>query len=87
MPFPHINPEADTDEVRQLVEQYESKIRAMGNIHAVHIMGEMTFSFALVARLQAIGIPCYASTTVRDTIEENGVKTSVFRFSRFRAYI
>ncbi len=86
MPFPHIDPEADTDQVRQLAEQYEVKIRQMTDVRAVHIMGELTFCFALIPMLQNAGIPCVASTTARDTLEHDGIKTSVFRFIRFRAY-
>jgi hypothetical protein len=39
---------------------------------AVHLMGEMTFTFALVRKLQAAGIRCVASTTARDVVEEGG---------------
>ncbi len=85
LPFPAINPEWTADEVRQLAEQYEIKIRHL-NPTAVHIMGELTFSFMLVNKLKEIGIPCIASTTNRVTTEKNGIKTSVFEFVRFRAY-
>ncbi len=83
--FPQINPNANTDEIEQLAEEYETKIRKL-NPSTVHLMGEMTFTFKLVNRLKAIGIPCIASTTERIAEEENGAKTSVFKFVRFRAY-
>lgn len=83
--FPQIDPQADEDGIEKLVEGYELKIRKI-NPMAVHIMGEMTFTFRLVNRLKSIGIPCMASTTNRKVTEKDGVKTSVFEFVRFRSY-
>lgn len=85
LPFPQINPNANADEIEQLAEEYETKVRLL-NPSAIHIMGEMTFTYKLVNRLKAIGISCIASTTERTTEEENGTKTSVFKFVRFRSY-
>ncbi len=90
--FPHIDPEADTNDLFQLAKQYEEKIRKLlaaesTGTFAVHIMGELTFCFALVARLQKAGISCLASTTQRKTIDNgNGSKTVLFDFVRFREY-
>lgn len=86
LPFPNIPPEATADEVRMLAEQYEVKVRR-ADPAAVHLMGEMTFTFALVQRLQAIGIPCIASTTERIAEERDGQKIVTFRFVRFRNYL
>ncbi|MCO5236640.1 MAG: hypothetical protein M9933_10270 [Chitinophagaceae bacterium] len=83
--FPQIHPNANADEIEQLAEEYETKVRLL-NPSAIHIMGEMTFTYKLVNRLKAIGISCIASTTERTTEEENGTKTSVFKFVRFRSY-
>lgn len=86
LPFPQINPEWDDDQIEQLAEEYEIKIRKV-NPQAVHLMGEMTFTFKLVNRLKSIGIPCIASTTERIATDgSNGNKTSVFQFVRFRTY-
>ena len=85
LPFPKINPDSSSDEIEQLAEKYEIKVRQL-NPTAVHIMGEMTFIFKLINRLQVIGIPCVASTTERTADEENGYKTSIFQFVRFREY-
>ena len=49
-------------------------------------MGELTFTFALVSKLKALGIPAIASTTERNSVEETGVKSSVFEFVKFRSY-
>lgn len=92
LPFPAIDPEADTDAVALLAEQYETEIRRLlatesAGAFAVHIMGELTFCFALVARLQKAGISCLASTTRRETVENgDGTKISKFGFVRFREY-
>ncbi|MBS1736767.1 MAG: CRISPR-associated protein [Bacteroidetes bacterium] len=85
LPFPKIDPKAASDEVEQLAEAYETKVRQQ-NPTAVHIMGEMTFTFNLVTKLKAMGIPCIASTTERIAEEENGSKISLFKFVRFRSY-
>ena len=86
LPFPQIPPTWTTDEVEQLVEEHITKIR-QANPTAVHLMGELTFCFSLVAKLQRIGIPCVASTTERNTIDKpDGTKIAVFRFVKFREY-
>lgn len=85
LPFPQIDPEWEAAQVRQLAEEYESEIRE-NNPTAVHIMGEMTFCFKLITRLNAIGILCIASTTERIVMEKEGVKTSTFKFVQFREY-
>ena len=87
LPFPQIAPDAEEQAIEQLAEQYHQQIMNMQPLPAaVHLMGEMTFTFALVKRLQAAGICCVASTTARDVVEESGVKVSKFRFVRFREY-
>lgn len=83
--FPQIDPKADEDVIEKLAEEFELKIRKKDPT-AVHIMGEMTFTYRMVNRLKSIGIPCIASTTNRKVTEKNGVKTSVFEFVRFRSY-
>lgn len=85
LPFPHIDPQLSGYDLEQLAEEYEIKIRKI-NPTAVHLMGELTFTFRLVNRLKAIGINCIASTTSRNVIEKDGAKTSVFAFVGFREY-
>lgn len=89
LPFPAVDPRADPDEVSALAESYFRNIivRAVKDKLTIHLMGEMTFTFALVQRLLAAGIPCVASTTERTVTEEgDGRKTVQFRFVRFRKY-
>lgn len=89
MPFPNIPPQYSTDQVRLLAEQYSIQIRRIAAEHTltVHLMGELTFCFALIRLLQQQGIPCVAATSQRNTIENlDGSKTIVFRFVQFRTY-
>jgi len=84
--FPQVAPDGDEAYIEQLANDYYNKIEAMSNIEAVHIMGEMNFTYSLVSKLKAHNIRCVASTTKRETVEENGVKISKFNFVRFREY-
>ena len=84
--FPQVAPDGDEAYIEQLANDYYNKIEAMPNIQAVHIMGEMTFCYKLITKLKAHNIRCLASTTKRETVEENGVKISKFNFVRFREY-
>jgi hypothetical protein len=86
LPFPAIPPEADASEIEKLAEQYCEKVVGF-HPAALHVMGELTFCLCLVARLQKLGFPCFASTTKRRVSEENADgKTSHFSFVRFRLY-
>ena len=83
--FPHIAPDADTATVYQLAKQYAVQIDP--SVKTVHLMGEMTFVFALVGLLQKAGITVVCSTTQRTVLEEkDGKKTAQFQFVQFRAY-
>ena len=84
--FPQVNPDGDEAYIEQLANEYYNKIIEMQGITAVHIMGEMTFCYKLITKLKAHNIRCLASTTKRETVEENGVKISKFNFVRFREY-
>lgn len=86
MPFPQVDPEGDEAYIAQLSTEYYNKILDINGVTTVHLMGEMNFTFALVSKLKAKGIKCVASTTKRETVEENGVKISKFQFVRFREY-
>jgi hypothetical protein len=86
LPFPAVDPSGDEAYIKQLVNDYYNKIINIQDVSAVHIMGEMNFTYALVNKLKANGIKCLASTTKRETVEENGVKISKFNFVRFREY-
>ena len=89
MPFPAVSPEADEAYVQSLAYDYCRQIMQMNKEQPVivHVMGEMTFCFALVVHLKEVGIPCVASTTLRKTqTTPDGRKISEFHFCRFRQY-
>lgn len=89
LPFAQIDPEANSDSISKITESETAKLLdiAIGKNATVHIMGEMTLTFALVKRLQARGIRCVASTTERCVKElDGGIKESTFKFVRFREY-
>lgn len=89
LPFPTIDPSGDETSIANLVDEYVEKVLAMGEPArlTVHVMGEMTFTFAIITKLLAAGTTCVASTTERITRElPDGRKESIFRFVRFRQY-
>lgn len=88
IPFPVIDPKNDDMDIQGLADTYVKKITDMeATKKVVHIMGEMTFAYCMVRKLQQLGIQCVASTTVRNTVTlEDGSKVSKFNFERFRPY-
>jgi hypothetical protein len=83
--FPLINPKANNHEIDLLVEDYFAEITKLIP-QAVHIMGELTFTYRMVTKLKNAGITCIASTTKRNVIEKDGAKVSRFEFVKFREY-
>lgn len=89
LPFPDVSPNAGKDEIEALVKEYLCKVMELsqGKTTTVHLMGEMTLTFAMVKRLQAMGIRCIASTSDRlISMESDGTKRVKFDFVRFRDY-
>jgi len=89
LPFPSVSPGCDESAITELADEYMEKVRVLaeGRQAAVHIMGEMTFTLAMVRRLQTEGISCVASTTERVVTElPDGRKESCFKFVCFRQY-
>ena len=89
LPFPVVDPQADEADVAAVADAYTQKVIDLtdGVPATVHLMGEMSLTFALISRLKTLGYRCLESTTMRETVESpDGVKTSVFRFVRFRNY-
>ena len=51
------------------------------------IMGELTFTCAMVVLLRALNISCIASTTYRNVVDDaDGKKIVTFSFVQFREY-
>ena len=90
LPFPQVDPETDEAGIASLADQCVRKIQALANGQSatVHVMGEMTLTFAIISRLKPLAIPCVASTTQRIVKETgDGHKDVVFQFVRFRNYL
>jgi len=86
LPFPNIDPVMTNEDLEQLADEYLDRILG-AQPTAVHLMGEMTFTHALVQKLKAAGIPCVASTSQRLAEElPDGTKKVRFQFVQFRAY-
>lgn len=88
-PFPVVSATASSEEINALAESIANDIidGYPDTELTVHVMGEMTFTFALVSRLKSHGIRCVASCT--DRLAENlgnGDKLSHFHFAQFREY-
>jgi len=87
--FPSVDPSGDTTYIEDLANEYVRKIIsiASGDGAVVHVMGEMTLTFAIICKLQKVGIECVCSTTER-VVEEigNGEKRVLFNFIKFRNY-
>ena len=89
--FPVVQPLASTQEIGGLAEIYKGKVLYMlknstQSVNAVHLMGELTFSFALLQLLQQEKVICVASTTNRIVAETGNSKTVEFDFCQFREY-
>lgn len=90
IPFPNVAPEATEEDINQLATDILQQIDwlhvSKDSVPVVHIMGEMTLVYNIVTKLKSCGVTTLASTTVRDVVEKDGVKTSVFKFCKFRKY-
>ena len=94
LPFPSISPQADRDEIETLATDYWLRIQEIllrNNLSiadvTIHLMGEFTFTYALLSLLEAAGIRAVASTSERNTVDlPDGSKNTIFNFVRFREY-
>lgn len=85
--FPNIEPFFTSQDIKELVETAVEGICSLDSNPVVHVMGEMTFTYAVVSRLKARGITCVASTTERFVkMMPDGKKISEFKFVQFREY-
>lgn len=89
IPFPMVDPSLGKREIEQLADLEINRIleHSPEVCPTILIMGEPTFTFAMVIKLKQRGITCIASTTERLTSYDNdGNKISSYRFVRFREY-
>lgn len=90
VPIPAVPPTADVNEVYQLAFDTVSHIcqQYKGHPFAVHIMGELSFTYAAVQEFLLRDVECVVSTSQRKVFSmENGEKISQFQFVKFRSYL
>lgn len=89
MPFPQVDPEMTTQQVKAIALEQVHRIMEQGSVSnlTVHVMGEMTLVYHIVDLLKRRGVRCVASTTKRIVnTNADGKTESVFRFVNFRDY-
>ena len=88
MAFPMVDPHDTADGISLLARECVEHILEQGDPDSltVHIMGEMTLTYSIVAALTRLGVRCVASTTERIVTEVDGKKVSEFHFVQFREY-
>ena len=91
MPFPEIDPVADTEDVALLATEYLLRCKAKlaeskERNNAIHISGEPCFLYWFVALSKEHQITCVCSTTLRSVTNQGNIKTSIFQFVQFRKY-
>lgn len=94
--FPQIPADANEEFVTYLASEYgiliEEKLSENTEKHekeknGIHLMGEMTFCYALIDYLGIKEFDFYASTTERNAqYDKDGKKISDFKFVQFRKY-
>lgn len=93
LPFPVVDPTGDEAYIDALANTYCKKVLSLvvnsnRTQATVHLMGEMTFTYALLKRLELENITCIASTSARNVVElTNGQKEVQFLFVKFRHYV
>src|SRR5690554_6706417 len=82
-PFPHIDPESSTEQIKLLAQQIFDKVTVNYDKDkiTIHPMGELSLVYQLVMLFREENIPCVVSTTKREVEElPDGSKNSLFRF-------
>ena len=90
LPFPSIDPAAESSDLRKIVADYAKRIETLAP-DAVLVAGEFTFAFMLVDKLLRDGVKVLSACSKRITEEVKKAdgtneKKSVFLFERFREY-
>lgn len=88
--FPSVDPDGDVDYIENLANEYVDKVCLLAGgdkTCTVHLMGELTLTFAILKKLTKLDMECVASTSERLVKEfENGKKEVTFSFVQFRKY-
>lgn len=89
--FPVVDPAGETVYIQLLAQECAENVKSIlrsinDQDNAVHVMGEPTLVYHIVQMLKQEGVRCLASTTTRQSVENDGFKTSKFTFCQFREY-
>lgn len=86
--FPEVDPMASTSEIEALAEScFRRLMETIKEKDVIHIMGEMTLTYAILNKLKTKGIECIASCSERIcTLNEQGQTVRTFNFRQFRHY-
>lgn len=89
LPFPSVDPWASEADIAVLADSFFLQVKAMGEVEniTIHLMGEFSFTYALLCRLRKEGYDCVVSTSTRNVVMRDGVKEVIFNFVRFRKII
>ena len=87
MEFPSVDPDWGEDDIARVADDVCQRLTGMKDLEAVHVAGEHTLTFAIVARLLKTGIRCLTSTTARKSVDQpDGSILKTFKFVRLRDY-
>ena len=92
IPFPQVSP--DLKDISLLGFEVLKQLPANGEIkdefgngigtHFCMVMGEMSLCFSLTEKLLEMQFRVIVSTTLREVVEKDGIKKSIFKFIKFR---
>lgn len=91
IPFPIISPISSLEQINIIVMEYFERITSILDItesksNAVHIIGDLTFSFHLLLLLKEADIKAICSTSIIANDELNSSDSLKLKFVRFREY-
>lgn len=89
-PFPYVSAESDEEQIQKIVKEAAEKIMEL-KPDMVMCQGEFTVTYGIVKELKKHGISSVAACSERRAVEEklkdgSVIKTSEFRFVRFRRF-
>ena len=89
LPFPAIDPSASEPDIVALADSFYQQVKSLGGVEdlTIHLMGEFSFTYALLSRLRQEGYTCVVSTSARNVVMKDDVKEVIFEFVRFRKII
>jgi hypothetical protein len=82
--FPNIPPNASEGDVHKLAKEFVDKVADFGIKLTIMCMGELSFVISFMSVAAGFNWDFVVATTERISIEEDGVKKSVFKFVQFR---